>query len=182
MSTGRALGEQTTGPSAAPRGLPAQRQGKMPSMGVAYAPPPRVAVGTFSVVDATQARVVEALVELAAQRVHGFRGDPALAFALHVGGLNSRDDDDLTGAMAAADVGYADGASVLWLARRAGGQSVERAPTTDIGWSVLQGLGERIGRRPRVALIGGPEGLAARAAEVFVRAEVAEPVVCFSGF
>ena len=143
---------------------------------------PRVPVGPFTVADATRVDLVESLVDAAEQRARFPRGGAVLAFALHVGGLNHRRNRGLVEAMDSADVVYADGGSVVWLARRAGAATVERAPTTDIGWSVLDGLRRRLGRPARVALIGGPEGLARRAGEVFAGAGTAEPVACFSGY
>ena len=110
------------------------------------------------------------------------RTQPALAFALHVGGLNARHERDFVVAMRQADIVYADGGSVVWLARLSGATDVERAPTTDIGWEVLRGFAQRVGRVPRVALIGGPPGLAARAAEVLAAAEVAEVALVDHGF
>ncbi|UAL30593.1 WecB/TagA/CpsF family glycosyltransferase [Nocardioides rotundus] len=86
------------------------------------------------------------------------------AYALHVGGLNARGDRDFVTAMRAGDLVYADGGSVVGLARLAGARHIERAPTTDIGWEILRGIASRRGRPARVALIGGPPGLAERAA------------------
>ena len=65
-----------------------------------------------------------------------------------------------------ASVVYADGGSV-GLARSASARArcIERAPTTDVGWDVLRELEQRLGRPPGVALVGGPVGLAERAAE-----------------
>lgn len=102
---------------------------------------------------------------------------PMLVFALHVGGLNHRDDPSFVSAMRAADLVYADGGSIVWLGRRAGGTRIERAPTTDIGWDILRELAVRLERPPRVALIGGSPGLAERAASVLEESGAAT-VVC----
>lgn len=123
---------------------------------------PHVYVGPFPVLDASAREAVERVVELAATQQHR----PVKVFALHVGGLNSRREKDFVQAMREADLVYADGGSVVWLARRAGAVRIERAPTTDIGWEVLGGLRERLGRTVKVALVGGPPGLADRAAVV----------------
>ena len=139
---------------------------------------PEVEVGPFRVSDSSREQLVARMVELALPH----RTQPALAFALHVGGLNARRERDFVGAMRQADVVYADGGSVVWLARLAGASEIERAPTTDIGWELLRGFGQKAGRVPRVALIGGPHGLAARAAEVLETAGVADVVLVDHGF
>jgi N-acetylglucosaminyldiphosphoundecaprenol N-acetyl-beta-D-mannosaminyltransferase len=105
-----------------------------------------------------------------------------LGFALHVGGLNALSDTRFVEAMNAADLVYADGGSVVWLGRRNGALRMARAATTDIGWDVLRGLEERLGRLPRVALIGGGPGLAKRAAATLEDAGVAESVLIAHGY
>ena len=114
-----------------------------------------VEVGPFRVSDTPPAEIVDKVVSLSVEE----RTQPAFAFALHVGGLNARREREFVAAMRAADVVYADGGSVVWLAKLAGAHRVARAPTTDIGWDIMRGFRERTGRVPRVALIGGPEGL-----------------------
>lgn len=122
--------------------------------------PSRVRLGPLSVCDLPRRDVVAAIVNGAVQTV-GCR--PWVAFALHVGGLNARADAEYVAAMTASDVCYADGISVVALARLAGGRRTERAPTTDIGWEVLDRLHVALGRPVRVALLGGVAGLAERA-------------------
>ena len=139
---------------------------------------PEVEVGPFWVSDSPKDQLVEHVVDLS---VHP-TSSPALAYALHVGGLNARHDGDFVVAMRQADVVYADGGSVVWLARLAGATQVERAPTTDIGWEVLRGFADKADRLPRVALVGGPAGLAERAGAVFEEAKVAEIVYLDHGF
>jgi N-acetylglucosaminyldiphosphoundecaprenol N-acetyl-beta-D-mannosaminyltransferase len=139
---------------------------------------PDVEVGPFWVSNSPKALLVDQLVELSRPE----RTRPAFAFALHVGGLNARRERDFVTAMRRADVVYADGGSVVWLARLAGGESIERTPTTDIGWEVLSGFAARVGRLPRVALIGGPEGLATRARAVLESAGAADVVHVDHGF
>ena len=121
-----------------------------------------VHVGPFRVLDASQDDFVERAVGLGS--ASGL--EPAHIYALHVGGLNSRDDRRFVEAMDQADLVGADGGSVVWLARLAGASKIERVPTTDVGWEILRRLGDRLGREPRVALVGGPVGLAERAAQV----------------
>ena len=139
---------------------------------------PEVEVGPFWVSDSPRDELVDHVVDLCLRSTTR----PAFAYALHVGGLNARRERDFVVAMRQADVVYADGGSVVWLARLAGGTRVERAPTTDIGWDVLRGFAARVGRLPRVALVGGPDGLAQRAAEVLEEAGVAEVVLVENGF
>ncbi len=124
---------------------------------------PTTPVGPFRVADASVRHLVEDIVSLATPRVEA----PVLVFALHVGGLNSRKDGAFLAAMAEADVVYADGGSVVTLARLAGAEEIERAPTTDVGWDVIGALADALGRPLRLALIGGPAGLAERAAVEF---------------
>ena len=153
----------------------------LPSGGMpmsAQARVPEVEVGPFWVIDTPCAELVDHLVDVTLQATT----KPAFAYALHVGGLNARHERDFVVAMRQADVVYADGGSVVWLARLAGANRIERAPTTDIGWELLRGFAARTGRAPRVALVGGPDGLAERAGAVLEAAGVAEIVHTDHGF
>jgi N-acetylglucosaminyldiphosphoundecaprenol N-acetyl-beta-D-mannosaminyltransferase len=140
--------------------------------------PPEVQVGPFWVSTSPKAELVDQVVELALPG----RERPGFVYALHVAGLNSRHERDFVVAMRQADIVYADGGSVVWLARLAGGHSVERTPTTDIGWDILSGFAEKVGRAPRVALIGGPPDLSQRAGAALQNAGVAEVVYAEHGF
>jgi N-acetylglucosaminyldiphosphoundecaprenol N-acetyl-beta-D-mannosaminyltransferase len=149
--------------------------------GTGSGPPTRttdVEVGPFWINDAARSDLVAEVVELSLTKTSG----PVLAFALHVGGLNARHERDFVLAMRQADIVYADGGSVVLLARLAGAENIERAPTTDIGWDVLRGFADKIGRVPRVALIGGSPGLADRAGEVLASAGVIEVVAVEHGY
>jgi N-acetylglucosaminyldiphosphoundecaprenol N-acetyl-beta-D-mannosaminyltransferase len=139
---------------------------------------PHVDVGPFRVSDTPPAELVGKVVSLGLEE----RTQPAFAFALHVGGLNARREREFVAAMRAADVVYADGGSVVWLARLAGAHRVARAPTTDIGWEIMREFQERTGRVPRIALIGGPEGLTAGAGAVIESAGVAKVVLVEHGY
>ncbi|MFI7589587.1 WecB/TagA/CpsF family glycosyltransferase [Spongisporangium articulatum] len=119
-----------------------------------------VRVGPFAVADSSAADLVERLGTPLDRRV--------VAFALHVGGLNSRRDHRFVRAMRRADVVYTDGKSVELLARAAGARSVQRAATTDIGLPVIRRLGENLGRPARVAVVGARPGVAERAAATIV--------------
>lgn len=136
--------------------------------------PPRTLVGPFKVLDASRADVIEAI----ATRL----GDGIVAFALHVGGLNHANHTRYVDAMNSADLTYADGAAVVTLARLAGARRIERAATTDIGLPVLRRAAEHLGRPVRVALLGGPPGLAERAAARIARTEPAEVVLTADGY
>src|SRR3954451_7056224 len=139
----------------------AMTRGEGPSGPVREGTVPVVTVGPFHVMDATRAGFVKRVVWLT-RSVSG----PVLVYALHVGGLNARADQQFVAAMEKAAVVYADGGSVVWLARLAGARGIERAPTTDDGWDVGRVVGSEFDRSPRLALIGGPTGLAERAASV----------------
>jgi N-acetylglucosaminyldiphosphoundecaprenol N-acetyl-beta-D-mannosaminyltransferase len=143
-----------------------------------HAQAPDVGVGPFWVSDSPRADLTNQVVDLSLRD----SAQPAFVYALHVAGLNARHERDFVAAMRHADVVYADGGSVVWLARLAGARYVERAPTTDIGWDILRGFAERAGRVPRVALIGGPPGLAERAGRVLEGAGVAEIVLVEHGY
>jgi N-acetylglucosaminyldiphosphoundecaprenol N-acetyl-beta-D-mannosaminyltransferase len=136
-------------------------------------------VGPFRVADLGRRALVEDLTTRALAHA-GTR--PTIAFALHVGGLNCRGDPAFVRAMRHADVVYADGGSAVLVARCAGAHDIERAPTTDVGWDLLWALNERLGRRVRIALVGGPCGLADRAAQVLGRGCSAVPVVAEHGY
>jgi N-acetylglucosaminyldiphosphoundecaprenol N-acetyl-beta-D-mannosaminyltransferase len=143
-----------------------------------HAQAPEVEVGPFWVSDSSKGDLVDRMVELCLPE----RTRPAFAFALHVGGLNARHDPDFVRVMRRGDLVYADGGSVVWLGRLAGALHLERAPTTDVGWDVLRAFAERVGRLPRVALVGGPPELAARAGDVLETAGVAEVVLVENGY
>jgi N-acetylglucosaminyldiphosphoundecaprenol N-acetyl-beta-D-mannosaminyltransferase len=139
-------------------------------------PLPSVPVGPFRVADATRTEVVDRLVLAYRLRT------PFIAYALHVGGLLSRRDDLYVASMHAADMVYADGVSIVNLAAAAGARRIERAATTDIGEDVLAAVSADPHRRPRVALIGGPAGLADRAADALVARYDLDVVFSTHGF
>jgi N-acetylglucosaminyldiphosphoundecaprenol N-acetyl-beta-D-mannosaminyltransferase len=138
-----------------------------------------VAVGPFRVADRTAESVVDSIVDLALTKG---QQTVVACYALHVQGLNLRSDPEYVEAMNSADLVYADGGSVVLLARVAGAENIERAATTDIGWEVLARLTQRLGAPPRVALIGGEPGLSARAADVLRNRGLADPVLVEHGF
>jgi N-acetylglucosaminyldiphosphoundecaprenol N-acetyl-beta-D-mannosaminyltransferase len=102
------------------------------------------------------------------------------AFALHVGGLLHLNDADYVSAFNAADCRYADGVASVLLARLAGARRVERAPTTDLAPALL--ATDSTGQPLRVALIGGPAGLADRAAVAITTKFAARVVYATHGF
>src|SRR4051794_2417435 len=155
----------------------AMTRGEGPSGPVREGTVPVVTVGPFHVMDATRAGFVKRVVWLT-RSVSG----PVLVYALHVGGLNARADQSFVEAMSRAALVYADGGSVVWLARLAGARVIERAPTTDVGWDVLRALAADLGRKPRLALVGGPAGLAERAAQVLTADAPVEVVLTEHGY
>lgn len=140
-----------------------------------------VQVGPFRVADLSYDAAVSRTVDLAID-AGSLRATPARAFALHVGGLVARRDPEFTAAMDSAEMVYADGSSVVLLARAAGGTQIERTPTTDAGWDMLRGLTNRLGRPPVVSVLGGPEGLAARALDALVEGGVARRGLAEHGY
>lgn len=140
---------------------------------------PHVDVAGFPVADLASARLVEVIVEQALRQA----GDrPTPVYALHVGGLNVRHDPAFREAMLGADLVYADGMSIVALARLAGAEDIERAGTTDIGWDVVTALGRALDRPPRIALLGGPPGLAERAGAALTEGTGAEIVFTEHGY
>lgn len=107
---------------------------------------------------------------------------PQTAFAVHIGGLLNHGDSNYVRAMQRATFVYADGVSATLLARLAGAKHITRAPTTDVGWQVLDTFRHNTHRTPRLAAIGGPANVAQRALETFASAGVAHPVYATHGY
>ena len=102
--------------------------------------------------------------------------------AIHVGGLNHRNEQTYLDALAHSDAVYADGMAVVTLARLAGAKHVERTPTTDLGIPLVSRISEELGRPVRVALVGGPPGLADRAARALSDACPVSMALTYDGF
>jgi N-acetylglucosaminyldiphosphoundecaprenol N-acetyl-beta-D-mannosaminyltransferase len=140
---------------------------------------PQLQIGPFQISDLSQGDVVSAIISgtMAAREERAW-----VTYALHVGGLNRRRDNSYLEAMSRADLVYADGMSIIVLAKLAGARAAERAGTTDIGWDVMRELSLALGRPARVALIGGPDGLTRRAAAVIEADVDAEVVLAEHGY
>jgi N-acetylglucosaminyldiphosphoundecaprenol N-acetyl-beta-D-mannosaminyltransferase len=122
----------------------------------AWRPVPTVEVAGIRVADAS----VEQILADVRRAVLAEDPSPQVYYALHVGGLTLASADAYVQSMNSARLTYADGMSVVLLAKLAGGRSVERAGTTDIGVPIIENAQQALGRPLRVALIGGPPGLA----------------------
>jgi N-acetylglucosaminyldiphosphoundecaprenol N-acetyl-beta-D-mannosaminyltransferase len=133
-----------------------------------------VQVGPFSVVDVPAREIVA----WAGERP----GSRRATFAVHVGGLNAVHDQPFVDAMNAADLVYADGASVVWLARAAGARRIERAATTDIGIPMIAAVASSLGRPARIAIVGGRDGIAELAGLRLERFVDARCVLARSGY
>lgn len=118
-----------------------------------------VRIAGIDVVDRTRRDIVDRAVDTVKRRAAA----PTVMFALHVGGLNAAADPAFVELMNSADLVYADGVSVVLLGRLAGAVRMERSATTDIGPEIVERLASELGRPPRVAIVGGPPGLAERA-------------------
>lgn len=136
-----------------------------------------VLLGPVKVADAPRREVVEAIAESVCKRAR-----PVMAFALHVGGLTALSDEGFVSALNAAEIVYADGAAVVCLAKLHGARHIERAATTDIGLEILAAASRNLGRRLRVALVGGPPGLTQRAALELERLAPLDVVAVSDGF
>lgn len=134
----------------------------------------KIRVGDFEVSDCNASEIVAQSANLV--------GRKATIFALHVGGLNRSSDDEFVTSMREADLVYADGMSIVWLARLAGAKDISRAATTDIGIPTLAKMQDLLGRTLRIALIGGEPGLAESAAARLVSEIDAELVFVSHGF
>jgi N-acetylglucosaminyldiphosphoundecaprenol N-acetyl-beta-D-mannosaminyltransferase len=138
---------------------------------------PTVSVSGFALADVSREALVQGLVD-------GWqRSSRAVTcFALHVGGLRMHADETFVKTMNSSAVTYADGVSAVMLARLEGAVAIERAPTTDLGWALVAELSERLGRRAKVALIGGRPGLALQAAAAIAQAASADVVYTSNGY
>lgn len=122
------------------------------------------------------------IVRLATSEVVSPTQRPFALFALHVGGLLARRQPGFRQSMRRAHLTYADGISVVLLARMAGAKRIGRAATTDIGWAILEKSTQALGRPPRVAAIGGRPGLAELALKTFENSGVAKGVFAAHGY
>lgn len=118
-----------------------------------------VEVGPFRIGDVSYDDAIALASELAINPAHVQR-----FYALHVGGLNARAVDGFVEEMNDAELVCADGGSIVLLGKLAGARKIERVPTTDAGWDVLRAVGQKLGRVPRVALIGAHDDVITRAA------------------
>lgn len=138
-------------------------------------PPSRIDVVGVRVLDL----VADDVVDLLAQPANGY---PRVAYAYHVGGLIQATDQEFVRVMNSADLVYADGVAVVALGRAAGATQIERAPTTDVGTPAVSLLSSRLGRPARVALVGGPPGLAAEAGHALATETGCEVVAVADGY
>lgn len=133
---------------------------------------PRTTLGPFLLTDATRSELITAVVTAAVGHTAREAEEPrqthppTVMLSLHVGGLNARKNAEFIAALNRADLLVADGISVAALATLAGASGLHRHPTTDLGWELLSAIAQRLGRPVKVALLGGPDGLARRAGEV----------------
>lgn len=136
-----------------------------------------VACGPFRLADHPMHELVEII-----HRENNRSLGPLLALALHIGGLTLHKQEAFVQAFNEADLAYADGVGAVALARVSGARRIGRAPTTDLGWSVLERLGRGKPGRLRVALLGGPPGLAERAGEALEERAGVEVVAAIDGY
>jgi N-acetylglucosaminyldiphosphoundecaprenol N-acetyl-beta-D-mannosaminyltransferase len=129
-----------------------------------------VKVGPFTVAACSQAELVSRIVEWP------LTAGPAVMCHLHVGALNNRHDAEFVAAMDDAEMVYADGMATVLVGRAGGASELERAGLTDIGHLVIEQLSEALGRTVRLAVLGGPEGLARAAGETLSRMHNCEMV------
>jgi N-acetylglucosaminyldiphosphoundecaprenol N-acetyl-beta-D-mannosaminyltransferase len=136
-----------------------------------------VTIGPFTLPDLSPDEVLERATQLASNPARG-----ALIFAVHASALNERSDADYLASLREADLVYADGISVVALARLAGARRIRRVVTTDLAPMLLDELAIRNGTPPRVMLVGGPPGLAASAGDTLAARTAAEVVCALDGY
>lgn len=95
-------------------------------------------------------------------------GTPLLAYALHIGGMvHLQENPGFRATLLNSSLLYADGIGPVLVGRARGGR-LERSPTTDIAPALLAewAISENV---PRIALVGGPDGLARDAGDKLER-------------
>ncbi len=140
---------------------------------------PTIQLGPYRLADVSPDAFIRNLTELAQLNANK---RSTIVFSLHVGGLNLRHDTRFIRAVANPDFLVADGISVAVLARIAGARGMHRHPTTDRGWELLDALARELARPVRVALVGGPPGLAARAGAIMTAQAPVEVVLTEHGY
>lgn len=144
--------------------------------GAAFTSSPSVAIAGVEVSRLDQHDIIRRIAHAAERR------DRLIIFALHIGGLTAlRRDAAVEAAYAAADLVCADGVSVALLAR-ARGARVPLLPTTDLGHSLISEFAREVGRPARVALVGGPSGLAEAAGNALQSTHGCEIVFIATGY
>lgn len=134
-----------------------------------------VRISGLPVADAAQHEIIDWLAD---------RRNPAqalLAYALHIGGLVALDENDqFRETMLGASLIYADGIGPVLLGRTRGGR-LGRSATTDLAPAILdRWAGE--GELPRIALLGGPLGLAKAAGQALEEKGLGRTVYAESGY
>lgn len=136
-----------------------------------------ISVGPFEILDLPRVQAVKLISGQVGAKIQN------IFFALHVGGLNHRNDAQYVESMHRANGVYADGASAVILARLVQPNSkIERSATTDIAWEVIELSSIGLGRNIRVALIGGEPGVAKSAGFMISQRSNADVCYVSSGF
>ena len=118
---------------------------------------PRVGIGQAIIDDVTLSEAVEAIAELVAQRRGGIVCTPNVDHIVLL-----EDDARLREAYSSASLVCADGMPIIWASRLLGTPLREKVSGSDLVVPLLQRATDA---RWRVYLVGGGEGVAARAAE-----------------
>lgn len=121
-----------------------------------------VLISNLPVADASEREVVRWLA------VRRNPGKPLLAYALHIGGMvHLQKNPSFRATLLNSSLLYADGIGPVLVGRASGGR-LERSPTTDIAPALLAEWAAS-GSTPRIALVGGPDGLARSAGDKLER-------------
>lgn len=134
-----------------------------------------VLISDIPVADATEQEVVDWISEMRNPDA------PLLAYALHIGGMvHLEANPEFKSTLTESSLVYADGIGPVLVGRASGGR-LERSATTDIAPAVLSAWTTQ-GELPRIALIGGPDGLAREAGEALERQGLGTVVFHSSGY
>lgn len=88
---------------------------------------------------------------------------------IHVGSLKYLNSPIFQESLASAEFSIADGMAVVLLAKIEGAKNLERCSTTDFALPLVKSIAEAENGKCKVALIGGPEGLASAASTKWVQ-------------
>lgn len=124
----------------------------------------------------------ERLASLAAQRQAAGLMEPQIIYAAHITTVNNYANPQFRAAFNAGSAAYADGISVVLMARIMHGVRIKKMATTDFGPLFIDRLSAQLDRPVRIAIIGGVDGVAAAAGQSLERTNRVETVFASHGY